>query len=277
MDGVIIVDKKEGMTSFDVVREVRKEYGEKKVGHIGTLDPLASGVLPVLLGKATKLSNFLMEHDKDYIAKLTLGLKTDTGDREGNVILKKDIDESKVTKVNIINVLNSFLGTSFQVPPMYSAIKVNGKKLYELAREGKEVEREKRKIFVSNIDLIQVDGNEITFKVTCSKGTYIRTLCEDIAENLGTCGYMSYLRRTRVGNFRIEDAGKFIPMEEIIPDAYTYNIEERNLKPLLNGVSIRTSLADGICKLYYHDNFIGFGDVISGKLKRKIILTFDVF
>ena len=187
MDGVIIVDKKEGMTSFDVVREVRKEYGEKKVGHIGTLDPLASGVLPVLLGKATKLSNFLMEHDKDYIAKLTLGLKTDTGDREGNVILKKDIDESKVTKVNIINVLNSFLGTSFQVPPMYSAIKVNGKKLYELAREGKEVEREKRKIFVSNIDLIQVDGNEITFKVTCSKGTYIRTLCEDIAENLGTC------------------------------------------------------------------------------------------
>ena len=133
MDGVIIVDKKEGMTSFDVVREVRKEYGEKKVGHIGTLDPLASGVLP--LGKATKLSNFLMEHDKDYIAKLTLGLKTDTGDREGNVILKKDIDESKVTKVNIINVLNSFLGTSFQVPPMYSAIKVNGKKLYELARK----------------------------------------------------------------------------------------------------------------------------------------------
>ena len=251
MDGLLIVDK-EGITSFDVIRNVRKEYNIKKVGHIGTLDPLASGVLPVLIGKATKLSDYLMMHDKEYIAKIILGKKTSTGDREGNVIEEKEIEKSKISKENIEAVLNSFLGESYQIPPMYSAIKVNGKKLYELARENKEIERTPRKINIAKIELLKIENVnvnenanlswqsiEITYKAQCSKGTYIRTLSEDIAEKLGTVGYMSYLRRTRVGDFKIENAGKLIDMENIINNIPKYEIKEKNISQLINGVKVR--------------------------------------
>ena len=210
MDGILIVDKQKGMTSFDVVREVRKKYNTKKVGHIGTLDPLATGVLTVLIGKATKLSDFLMEHEKEYISTLKLGKSTDTGDSEGNILEEKidsKIYEKKISSKKDENLkaykkieeaFKSFIGESMQTPPMYSAIKIQGKKLYELAREGKTVEREQRKITIKEITLLNIDedNNEIKYKVTCSKGTYIRVLCEDIAKKLGTVGYMKELRRT---------------------------------------------------------------------------------
>ena len=232
MDGILIVDKPVSKTSFDVVWNVRKEYNTKKVGHIGTLDPMASGVLPVLIGNATRLSDILVEHDKEYIAILTLGKATDTGDSEGKVIqvdnrffneekenknyneetknlYNKKEDKFKITtefnsveidsknitkeeinyltKEKIEEVLKSFLGDSMQIPPMYSAIKINGRKLYEIARSGKTVEREPRKINISEIELLEFKNpNEIKFRVVCSKGTYIRVLCEDIAQKLGT-------------------------------------------------------------------------------------------
>lgn len=306
MDGLLIVDKKEGITSFDVIRNVRKEYNIKKVGHIGTLDPLASGVLPVLIGKATKLSDYLMMHDKEYIARIILGKKTSTGDREGNVIEEKEIKKSKISKENIEAVLNSFLGESYQIPPMYSAIKVNGKKLYELARENKEIERTPRKINIAKIELLKIENVnvnenvnlswqsiEITYKVQCSKGTYIRTLSEDIAEKLGTVGYMSYLRRTRVGDFKIEDAGKLIDMENIINNIPKYEIKEKNISQLINGVKVRKQQENNInveknnknienkkqnakkselCKLYCNNKFIGYG-ISEGEFVKRDILV----
>lgn len=189
MNGVVIVDKEKGKTSFDKIKEIRKKYNIKKVGHAGTLDPMATGVLIILLGEATKLSNYLMDHDKEYIATLKLGKRTDTLDSEGQIIEEKEIPA--LSKENINEVLLSFLGKSKQIPPMYSAIKINGKKLYELARKGEEIERKEREIEIYEIEFIKLKEennkvSEIEFKVNCSKGTYVRTLCEEIAKKLGT-------------------------------------------------------------------------------------------
>lgn len=189
MNGLEIVDKPIKKTSFDIVREIRKKYNIKQVGHIGTLDPMATGVLVILVGGATKLSDYLMEHDKEYIATVYLGKKKDTGDSEGDTIERKDVPKD-ISVEKIKEVLQSFLGKSKQIPPMYSAIKVDGKKLYNLARQGIEVKRKERDIEITEIELLEAldknNINEITFRVVCSKGTYIRVLCEDIAEKLGT-------------------------------------------------------------------------------------------
>ena len=280
MNGVLIVDKPIGKTSFDIIRDVRKKYNIKKVGHIGTLDPMASGVLPVLIGNATKLSDYLMHHDKEYIATLHLGQSTDTGDSEGSIIDEVSVSPNIFSldnnnNYNIIqDVLNSFFGESDQIPPMYSALKVNGKKLYELARQGQIVDRKSRKINIYNINLLSVDKekNEFTFSVTCSKGTYIRVLCEDIAKKLGTLGFMSSLKRTRVGNFKIEDSGKFIDLKDIFPDIP--NIKVSNLDKLVNGISLKDSSLinySGLCNLFYNNNFIGIGEANNGTYKRKIL------
>lgn len=187
MDGILIVNKPEDFTSHDVVNIVRKILSVKKVGHTGTLDPKATGVLPILIGKATKLSKYLIEHDKEYIATIKLGEKTNTADLEGQVIKKdlnlkdilRELNEEKVRKV-----LNSFVGKQKQIPPIYSSIKINGKKAYEYARNGQKVKLEPRDIEIYEIELINLKEDEIKFKVACSKGTYIRALCEDIAEKL---------------------------------------------------------------------------------------------
>lgn len=279
MNGVLIVDKEKGMTSFDVIRQIKREKKDNKIkiGHIGTLDPMATGVLPILLGEATKLSDYLMEHDKDYVAILKLGEKRSTGDQEGEVVETADIPEFDENKIK--EVLNSFIGKSEQIPPMYSALKVNGKKLYELARQGIEVERKPRIIEITKIELISINGNEVKFKVTCSKGTYIRTLCEDIAKKLGTVGYMADLRRTRVGNFKVENAGTFIELEDVLQGIR--RIEVLNEKKLINGVSLNEKeykiIKDSenntnLCNLYIKGKYIGIGEMNQKNLKRKIII-----
>lgn len=184
MNGILIVNKPQNFTSQDVVSKVKKILNEKKAGHTGTLDPLATGVLPVLLGNSTKLSKYLIEHDKVYVAKIKLGQRTDTGDIEGKVIEEKSVPEISVEKIK--KVLESFLGKGQQIPPMYSAIKINGKKLYEYARNGESVEVPPRNIEIYSIKLLEIEEKQIKFEVSCSKGTYIRTLCENIAETLGT-------------------------------------------------------------------------------------------
>ncbi|MCX4302760.1 MAG: tRNA pseudouridine(55) synthase TruB [Clostridia bacterium] len=184
MDGILIVNKPKNFTSQDVVSKVKKILNEKKAGHTGTLDPLATGVLPVLLGKSTKLSKYLIEHDKVYVARIKLGQKTNTGDAEGIVIEEKNVPEISVEKAK--KILDSFLGKGQQIPPMYSAIKINGKKLYEYARNGENVEVPPRNIEIYSINLLKIKDTEMEFEVSCSKGTYIRTLCEDIAKALGT-------------------------------------------------------------------------------------------
>lgn len=191
MNGIVLINKEKEYTSHDVVAIV-KRITKSKVGHTGTLDPNATGVLPLLLGDATKICKYLINHDKTYEVVLELGTKTTTADSEGDIIEQREVPKKVFEDVNHVEeILNTFLGKSMQIPPIYSAIKVNGKKLYELARKGEEIERKEREIEIYEIKLIKIKEenkkiSEIEFKVKCSKGTYIRTLCEDIAKKLGT-------------------------------------------------------------------------------------------
>ena len=202
--GILNVYKEKGYTSHDVVAKLRKITGQKKIGHTGTLDPDAIGVLPVCLGKATKLCDLLTDKDKTYEAVLLLGKSTDTQDISGEVISEKDT--SALTESAVREAVLSFVGEYDQIPPMYSALKVNGKKLYELAREGKVVERKSRKVMIKGIQILDVELPRVRMSVSCSKGTYIRTLCNDIGEKLGCGGCMESLVRTCVGRFRIEES-----------------------------------------------------------------------
>lgn len=205
MEGILVIHKEKHMTSHDVVGKLRRILKTKKIGHAGTLDPLATGVLVIGVGRATKLLQFLMADKKVYRASLQLGKATTTYDLEGEVTQTKTYQHD-ITQEQVLNVLNSFLGDSMQLPPIYSAIKKDGKPLYEYAREGIEVDVEARPIHISEIQLIEFKDNEITFDVVCSKGTYIRSLCVDIAAKLNYPGVMSQLLRIRSGNFSIEDA-----------------------------------------------------------------------
>lgn len=215
MDGIVVINKEKGCTSHDVVYKVKKLFGVK-VGHAGTLDPNATGVLPVLIGKGTELSQFLINHDKKYIATIQLGKKTDTADVEGNIIEEKDVEIDELNADKIKGVLKSMIGKQKQVPPMYSAIKVNGKKLYEYARSGKTVDIPEREIEIYDLKLLDIDvmSKLIIFEIYCSKGTYVRTVCEKIAEAIGTVGYMKELQRTMVGNFKIENAITVAELED---------------------------------------------------------------
>ncbi len=203
MDGIIIIDKEPGFTSHDVVAKLRGICGQKKIGHTGTLDPAATGVLPVCLGSGTRLCDMLTDTDKEYVAELLLGVETDTQDTTGRVLAAREVN---VSQEELRAAVFSFAGDYGQVPPMYSALKVNGKKLYELAREGKEVERKARQVKIHEIEILDCSLPVVKLRVACSKGTYIRTLCADIGARLGCGGTMQSLRRTAAGRFRLEDA-----------------------------------------------------------------------
>ena len=202
--GIINVYKEKGFTSHDGVAKLRGIVGQKKIGHTGTLDPDATGVLPVCLGKATKLCDLLTDKNKTYEAVLLLGKTTDTQDITGEVLEEKSTEA--LTEEKVREAIEGFIGDYEQIPPMYSALKVNGKKLYELAREGKVIERKTRPVKILDIQILEIDLPKVRMEVSCSKGTYIRTLCHDIGEKLGCGGCMESLIRTRVSTFRIEDA-----------------------------------------------------------------------
>jgi len=257
MNGILIIDKPKDITSRDVVDAVVKKFNTKKVGHTGTLDPLATGVLVVCVGKATKLVNELTSTDKEYIASVTLGIKTDTLDRMGKVLFEEDVYK---TKEEIINVLNSFKGKYMQEVPIYSAVKIDGKKLYEYAREGINIELPKREVEIKDIELIddiEYKNNKVIFKFKCtvSKGTYIRSLINDIATKLDTIGIMTGLRRIRQGNFKIEDSIKLENIDnkaiKSIKDILPYKkikLSDDIRKKVLNG-----ALVDNI---YNEDNIL---------------------
>lgn len=212
VNGIINVYKEKGYTSFDVVAKMRGIFGQKKIGHTGTLDPDAQGVLPVCLGKATKVCDLLTDKDKVYKATMLLGIQTDTLDISGKVCNKAMVN---VTEQQVRDVISTFVGTIEQVPPMYSALKVNGKKLYELAREGKTIERKARKVSIYDITIDEIRLPEVVMTVSCSKGTYIRSLCDDIGTKLGCYGCMKELLRTKVACFDIEDAYKISEIEKL--------------------------------------------------------------
>lgn len=225
MDGILIVNKPAGITSHDVVDFIRQKFNMARVGHAGTLDPMATGVLVMLLGKATKLSSTFTNHDKQYIAKVYFGKSTDTQDASGRVVEEKNIDSLDIESIK--KALRNFIGEIEQVPPMVSAIKYKGKKLYELARAGKTVIREPRKIRITSIKILDFKFPELTFTVSCSKGTYVRTLCEDIGRLLGVPSHMSSLVRTRSGEFLLEDSKNLDDIHE--KDIISYSSYNRNI------------------------------------------------
>ena len=282
MDGIIVINKPKNCTSHDVVRKVKKILNEK-VGHTGTLDPNATGVLPLLVGKGTQISKYLINHDKVYEAVLKIGEKTDTADAEGKIIETQNVKLSTLKEENIKIVLKSLIGEQKQIPPMYSAIKINGKKLYEYARSGEIIKVEPRLLYIYNLELIKVANQEITYKVHCSKGTYIRTLCEQIAEKLGTVGYMKELKRLQVGEFKIEDSltideiekniqKKFITIEEYFKKYTKINLDLRKLQLFLNGVQLNYNLENGVYTIYNNEKFIGTGTIKNNLLKRDIVI-----
>ena len=278
MDGVLIINKPKGYTSYDVVSIVKKKLSISKVGHTGTLDPNATGVLPILVGKATKISKYLIEHNKTYVAELRLGEKSATGDIEGEIVERKSIPNLKENKIK--ETLETFLGKQMQRPPIYSSIKIKGKKAYEYARKGQTVEIEPRKIEIMEISLIKFENNIITFSTSCSKGTYIRVLCEDIAEKLGTVGLMQNLIRTRVDKFDIKDSftlenvekANIIGIEEIFINNKKIELDRRKTELFLNGVKLNFNEDDGLYRIYNNNIFIGLGIIKSNSLKRDVII-----
>lgn len=291
MNGILIINKEKGCTSHDIVYKVKKIFNEK-VGHTGTLDPLAEGVLPILIGKGTLCSKYLINHDKKYIVNLALGQKTETADLEGKIIEEKNIPDKSLTQSKIEKVLKSFIGKQQQMPPIYSAIKVNGKKLYEYARKGQNVEIKPREIEIYDIKLMNIDAQkkQIQFEVFCGKGTYIRSLCEDIAEKLETVGYMESLKRIQVGDFKIEDSSKIqeleenkedtkyleskiISVEEIFKNKEKIKLDDKKMQLFLNGVKITQNQENDIYRIYdKNEKFIGIGIIQDKLLKRDIIL-----
>lgn len=289
MDGIINIFKPKGITSHDVVKEIRKIIGIKKVGHTGTLDPNATGVLPICIGKGTRISEYLLTLNKEYVGELTLGIATDTQDSDGKVIKCSD---KKIKEEEIYKAFKKFVGEIDQVPPMYSALKHNGKKLYELAREGKIIERPSRKVHIYNLEIKKIHDNKIIFYVKCSRGTYVRTLCEDIGNLLGTYGHMSHLIRVGVGNFKIDDSisldyikrldkgqlKSFInSMDEGIQHLEYIIVDDKYYNQIINGailpyvdIDINKYKLNIPIRVYCQSTFIGVGKLINKNNKTNI-------
>lgn len=280
LNGIICVDKPKGITSFDVVRKLKKILKEKKIGHTGTLDPLATGVMILCIGKGTKLVQDLEGKNKNYIAEFQLGFKTDTYDIEGKITEKKEFDSVSLEELE--NVLNLFKGEIEQEPPMYSALKQNGKRLYELARKGIVVERKKRKVNILEISVLEFDGRKGKIHCSVSKGTYIRSLIYDMGIELGCFATMTNLQRTTVGNTELEDCYTLGEIEKLnehqdrtflkgVEEYFNYSkaelLNEEHLKYYKNGNSFNYNGNDGYYSIYYDGEFIGLGQIIKNRLK----------
>lgn len=289
MNGIININKPLGMTSHDVVGRLRRILGIKKIGHTGTLDPDASGVLPMCIGRATKTADMLTAQNKQYIAEVTLGSATTTLDASGEVT---ETSEVNVDECDIQSVVTEFVGDIMQIPPMYSAIKIDGKRLYELARDGVEVERKPRPVTIEKIEILSIDleNKKFSMKVDCSKGTYIRTLCDDIGRRLGCLAHMSALIRTRSGRFCIDDAytldevekmaengnmSFLVPIDKVFEELPKLILSSRRARLMCNGVQISAQgIIDGETYRVYDESgsFLTISEAENGLL--KILKTF---
>ena len=280
MNGIILIDKPRDWTSHDVVGKLRGILGERRIGHSGTLDPMATGLLTVFVGRATRAVEFAEADSKEYIAGLRLGVSTDTQDITGNILRQSD---TVPDKVGLERVLDSFTGDISQIPPMYSAIKVGGKKLYELARRGVEVERKPRPVTIYELELTENGGGEYGLRVVCSAGTYVRTLCHDIGERLGCGAVMSSLRRTRAGEYDISQAVTIeelqrrldegtadeliLPLDSLFKSYPVFTAGEAEQKKILCGAKFAASAADGRYRVYAPDGgFLMFGECVDGTM-----------
>lgn len=282
MQGILVVNKRQGITSHDCIYILRDLLGIKKIGHSGTLDPMATGVLPMTIGKATRVSSFIQDSEKEYIATIEFGIETDTEDITGNIINRSD----KIpTKEEILEILPKFTGVIEQIPPMYSAVRLGGRKLYKIAREGKVVDRPKRKVKIYGLELLGTNPYKV--KINCSSGTYVRTLISDIGKSVGTFATMTSLVRTKVGPFTVEKAitiddlenmtkeeieENFYPTEFALRNMPRYNVPKSFFERLINGVKFFDNrMEDGKYSVYCRDEFIGIGEFIDGRLKIKVL------
>lgn len=280
MEGIVIINKPSGMTSFDVIRVLRKNLKERRIGHTGTLDPLAEGVLIVCVGRATKLAQEIEGFEKEYIAEFRLGFKTDTYDIEGKIIATSD--NKRVSYQELSDVIERFKGKISQKPPMYSAIKVDGKKLYELARAGMEIERKSREVEIKRLEILEFEEDRVKILCKVSKGTYIRSLIDDIGEELKTYATMISLKRTKVGNTQIENSYTLDEISNLVErednrflisveDYFNYDkvkIEsDKGLNLFKNGQHAKIQVKDGFYRVYSNRQFIGLGVAKNGYLK----------
>ena len=273
ISGILNVNKEVGISSNKCVGLVKKALNMKKVGHTGTLDLEAGGVLPIVIGKATRVSDFLMDEKKEYITEAIFGSRTDTLDWSGQVVEESD---KTFTKDELISEMENFKGQITQVPPMYSAIKINGSKMYDLARKGIEVERKTRKVTIYDFKLLDFDFPKATFEITCSKGTYIRTLIDDLGEALGSFAYVNKLTRSKVGDFVIEEAissadllemdkdqilKRIKPVDYALKDYKEIRLDKTYFKQATNGMTMRVDAlySDNLLRVYVEDQFIGLG------------------
>ena len=294
VNGILLLDKSVGMSSNAALQEIKRHYFAKKAGHTGSLDPLASGLLPLCLGEATKLSSFLLDSDKVYEGVCQLGRRTSTGDAEGEILEERPVPELNEGVIN--NVLAQFLGDIEQIPPMHSAIKQNGQPLYKLAHQGLEVEREPRPVHIYELDYIEHDERSFRFRLRCSKGTYVRTLAEDIGEVLGCGAHLTDLRRTEVGPFHIEQAvtpetiahiaadGGFeeldkllIPMDKALEKWPAVRLSDNSAYYVRQGQAVQVSKAptSGWVRLFTGDErFIGVGQILDdGRVAPKRLIN----
>lgn len=284
-NGILNIDKPQCITSHDVVDAIRKIFPEQKVGHTGTLDPLATGVLPICIGEATKLSDMLVSEIKKYSVKMLLGVETDTYDITGRIVFASVVNKDEIY---IKERIKRFIGKQQQLPPKYSAIKVEGKKLYQYAREDKDVEIKPREIEIYSIDNIKIDldSKEVAFDVVCSKGTYIRSLVNDIGKKIGCGATMTELRRTQTGNFKIEDSiplydflkldyldmlDKIITIENYYEENKKITLSDDELNKFINGVKIEVESSNQIVRVYNKGKYIGLGTIEDKNLKRFIV------
>ena len=281
MNGIIIIDKPQEWTSNDVVSRLRRVFNTRRIGHGGTLDPMATGVLPIFVGRATRGVEFFEHAEKVYEATLRFGLTTDTEDITGKTITECEVH---LTEEDLLAVLPKFRGDILQVPPMYSAIKVNGQKLYDLARKGREVERQPRPITIHELELLEFTGNEARLRVRCSKGTYIRTLCKDIGEALGCGGCMAALRRVEAGEYTLEgsiplrqlldisEAGGDVehllrPVDTMFASHRKLSLNEKQARLVKNGNAFASDCADGTYRVYAPDGeFLALCKAEGGKV-----------
>ncbi len=284
-NGILNIDKPQGITSHDVVDIVRKIFPGIKVGHTGTLDPIATGVLPICIGKATKLSDEFLSENKVYKVKMLLGVETDTYDITGKIVFANTLNEDEIY---IKERIKRFIGKSSQIPPIYSAIKIKGKKAYEYARNGENVSLKPREIEIFNIDDIDVNlrKRQVSFVVSCTKGTYIRSLVHDIGIKLGCGATMIELKRLKTGDFDINDSidlyeflnleyldmlDKIVSIEELYKDSKKINLKDKDYVKFLNGIAIKTDVPNGIVRVYENLRYKGLGKVNDNLLKRFII------
>lgn len=284
-NGILNIDKPQGITSHDVVDIVRKIFPGIKVGHTGTLDPIATGVLPICIGKATKLSDELLSENKVYKVKMLLGVETDTYDITGKIVFANTLNEDEIY---IKERIKRFIGKSSQIPPIYSAIKIKGKKAYEYARNGENVSLKPREIEIFNIDDIDVNlrKRQVSFVVSCTKGTYVRSLVHDIGIKLGCGATMIELKRLKTGDFDINDSidlyeflnleyldmlDKIVSIEELYKDSKKINLKDKDYDKFLNGIAIKTDVPNGIVRVYENLRYKGLGKVNDNLLKRFII------